>query len=441
MFKEGDRDLVMRDRNERSAADTHQMTLVIRDRENRPDHQAMAIDQPGGVGDINAQAVSASRITSIDLMRGIVMIIMVIDHVRHFYSWAAYDPADLGNAMPALFLTRWITHFCAPTFTFLAGTSAWLYARNTGCTRGQLQRFLLSRGLFLVLLELTWVSFSWRFDFHGLVLPAIWALGWSMVLLGGMLYLPTRAVAALALLLVFGHDLLDRLQFQDFAAHGQVWGWLWAVVHEFHFGTLSSGYAIVLVYPLVPWVGAMALGYCFGELLQQAPQQRHWWMATLGLACVGLFLVLRLNNLYGEPQLWQASPRGALYTALGILNVTKYPPSLLYLLMTLGPVLLLLPLLERWHGVWAQRIMVFGRVPLFFYLVHLPLIHFSSRIAAKILYGAHPQTGSSLPAGYDPSLLRVYLMWALTIVIMYPLCRWYMDYKSSHRDYWWRSYL
>jgi uncharacterized membrane protein len=213
--------------------------------------------------------------------------------------------------------------------------------------------------------------------------------------------------------------LLDRLQFQDFAAHGQIWGWLWAVVHEFHVGTPPSGYSVVLVYPLVPWVGVMALGYCFGELLQQAPQQRHWGMAALGLTCVGLFLLLRLNNLYGEPQLWQASPRGALYTALGVLNVTKYPPSLQYLLMTLGPVLLLLPLLERWHGVWAQRIMVFGRVPLFFYLVHLPLIHLSSRIAAKVLYRAHPQIGSSLPAGYDPSLLRVYLMWALTIVITY----------------------
>ena len=401
----------------------------------------MAISQPGAVGDINSQVLSAGRITSIDLMRGIVMIVMLIDHVHHFYGWAAYDPTDLGNATPAQFLTRWITHFCAPAFMFLAGTSAWLYARNSGSTRGQLQRFLLGRGLFLVFLELTWVSFSWRFDFHGLVLQAIWALGWSMVLLSGMLYLPTRAVAALALLLVFGHDLLDHLRFEDFATNGQVWGWLWAVVHQYYVGTLSSGYSIVLVYPLVPWVGVMALGYCFGELLQQAPQLRHRAMAALGLACIGLFVVLRLNNLYGEPQLWQANPRGALYTALAVLNVTKYPPSLLYLLMTLGPVLLLLPLLESWHGVWAQRIMVFGRVPLFFYLVHLPLLHFSSRIAGKVFGGVHPQIGWSLPTGYDLSLLRVYLMWAMTIVITYPLCRWYMDYKSSHRDRWWLSYL
>ena len=410
-------------------------------RERRSDQQTMAINQPGAVGDINSQVLSAGRITSIDLMRGIVMIVMVIDHVHHFYSWAAYDPTDLGNATPAQFLTRWITHFCAPAFMFLAGTSAWLHARNSGSTRGQLQRFLLGRGLVLVFLELTWVSFSWRFDFHGLVLQAIWALGWSMVLLSGMLYLPTRAVAALALLLVFGHDLLDHLRFEDFATNGQVWGWLWAVVHQYYVGTLSSGYSIVLVYPLVPWVGVMALGYCFGELLQQAPQLRHRAMAALGLACIGLFVVLRLNNLYGEPQLWQANPRGALYTALAVLNVTKYPPSLLYLLMTLGPVLLLLPLLESWHGVWAQRIMVFGRVPLFFYLVHLPLLHFSSRIAGKVFGGVHPQIGWSLPTGYDLSLLRVYLMWAMTIVITYPLCRWYMDYKSSHRDRWWLSYL
>jgi uncharacterized membrane protein len=410
------------------------------DLESRPKRRPMKIDRPGDLEEIHAQAVTAGRITSIDLMRGIVMVVMVIDHVRHFYSPYAYDPADLDIASPALFVTRWITHFCAPTFMFLAGTSAWLYARNTGCTRGQLQRFLVSRGLFLVLVELTWVSFCWRFDFHGLVLQAIWALGWSMVLLAGLLYLPRRLLVAFALLLVFGHDLLDRLHFQDFAAHGTVWGWLWAVVHELHVGILPSGYTVVVDYPLAPWVGVMVLGYCFGPLLKQPPEYRHRWMVLLGLTCVGLFFALRLNNLYGEPQPWQASSRGALYTALGVLNVTKYPPSLHYLLMTLGPVLIILPLLERWRGVWAERMMVFGRVPLFFYLVHLPLIH-GSHIAAKLVYGPHAQVGPLLPAGSGPSLLQVYFVWALIIVVMYPLCRWYAGYKARHRDYWWCSYV
>ena len=387
----------------------------------------------------------ANRIVSIDLMRGIVMIIMAIDHVRDFWDPTPYDPADLGKTSAALFLTRWITHFCAPTFMFLAGTSAWLYAGNTGATRGELQRFLLTRGLWLVLLELTVISFSWRFDFNGLVLQVIWALGWCMVLLAALLFLPRRAIAAFGLLLVFGHNAFDGIHYQDVAAYGTGWGWLWAAVHEFHIAPVTaSGYMVALGYPLVPWVGVMALGYCFGELLELPPEQRDRWMRRLGLAAIALFLLLRLSNLYGESQLWLANPRGPLYTALGVLNVTKYPPSLLYLLMTLGPVLLLLPWLEKQRGAWVRPVGVFGRVPFFFYLLHLPLLHLGSMIAAKLVYGAGSQPAflvSTLPAGYEPSLLRLYLVWALTILILYPLCRWYAGYKSRHKDYWWLSYL
>ena len=387
----------------------------------------------------------ASRIGSIDLMRGIVMIIMAIDHARDFWDPTPYDPADLSKASAALFLTRWITHFCAPTFMFLAGTSAWLYARNTGATRGQLQRFLVSRGLWLVLLEMTVVSFCWRFDFNGLVLQVIWALGWCMALLALLLFLPRRAIAAFGLLLVFGHNTLDGLHFQDFAAYGAGWGWLWAGLHEFHIAQFgASGYAVALGYALVPWVGVMALGYCFGELLELPPDQRDLWTRRLGLAAIALFLLLRLSNLYGESQLWHENPRGALYTALGVLNVTKYPPSLLYLLMTLGPMLLLLPWLERQRGAWVRPVSVFGRVPFFFYLLHLPLLHLSAWIAAKMVYGvgAYPSfLTPSLPAGYEPSLLRLYVAWALAILILYPLCRWYAGYKSRHKDYWWLSYV
>lgn len=385
------------------------------------------------------------RIASIDLMRGIVMIIMAIDHVRDFWDPTPYDPADLSKTSAALFLTRWITHFCAPTFMFLAGTSAWLWARNTGATRGALQRFLLSRGLWLVFLEMTVVTFSWRFDFNGLVLQVIWALGWCMVILAGLLWLPRRAILAFGLLLVFGHNAFDSLHFKDFAAYGQVWGWAWAAAHEFHVAPISSsGFLLALGYPLVPWCGVMALGYCFGELLEQPAQQRDRWMRILGTAAIALFLLLRLSNIYGESQPWQDNPRGPLYTALGVLNVSKYPPSLLYLLMTLGPVLLLLPWLERWRGAWVQRVTVFGRVPFFFYLLHLPIIHLSATIAAELAYGVRAQPSflsTGLPPGYEPSLLRLYLVWAITILILYPLCKWYAGYKARHKDYWWLSYV
>jgi uncharacterized membrane protein len=381
------------------------------------------------------------RIGSIDLMRGIVMIIMAIDHTRDFWDPTPYDPTDLSQASAALFLTRWITHFCAPTFVFLAGTSAWLWARNVGATRGQLQRFLVNRGLWLVALELTVVSFFWRFTFNDVNMQVIWALGWCMVILAGLLWLPRNAIAMVGLLMVFGHNAFDAVHFQDFTAGG--WAWTWAVLHEVHRATIG-GFTVYLHYPLVPWCGVMALGYCFGELLEQPPQVRDRWMRFLGAGAIVLFLLLRLGNVYGEAQLWQPDSRGWLYSVLGVLNVTKYPPSLLYLLMTLGPVLLLLPWLERQHGAWVGPVSVFGRVPLFFYLLHLPLLHLGATLAARVVYGVNvnpPSMGVTLPPGYEPSLTRLYVIWAIALLILYPLCKWYADYKSRHKSYWWLSYL
>jgi len=404
---------------------------------------ATTMEQAGGVAAGRERAGTAVRIGSIDLMRGIVMIIMAIDHVRDFWDPTPYDPADLSKASAALFLTRWITHFCAPTFMFLAGTSAWLWARNTGATRGAQQRFLLSRGLWLVFLELTVITFSWRFDFNGIIMQVIWALGWCMVILAGLLWLPRRAIAAVGLLLVFGHNTLDGLHFKDFAVNGQIWGWAWSALHEFHVAQVGS-LQVALGYPLVPWCGVMALGYCFGELLEQPAQMRDRWMRILGAAAIVLFLALRLSNVYGEAQLWQPNPRGLLYSALGVLNVTKYPPSLLYLLMTLGPVLLLLPWLEKRKGAWVRPVSVFGRVPFFFYLLHLPLIHLGATIAAQLVYGTSWGPAfliTSLPSDYVPSLLRLYVVWVIVILMLYPLCNWYAGYKSRHKSYWWLSYL
>jgi uncharacterized membrane protein len=404
---------------------------------------ATTVEQAAAVAAGKERAGTAVRIGSVDLMRGIVMIIMAIDHVRDFWDPTPYDPADLSKASAALFLTRWITHFCAPTFMFLAGTSAWLWARNTGASRAAQQRFLASRGLWLVFLELTLISFSWRFDFNGVILQVIWALGWCMVILAGLLWLPRRAILVFGALLVFGHNAFDGVHFKDLAANGEAWGWAWSALHEFHLGTFGS-YQVALGYPLVPWCGVMALGYCFGELLEQPAQVRDRWMRILGVSAITLFLALRLGNVYGEAQLWQPNPRGLLYSALGVLNVTKYPPSLLYLLMTLGPVLLLLPWLEKQRGAWVKPVSVFGRVPFFFYLLHLPLLHATATVAAELAYGvkAGPAfLGNALPPGYEPSLLRLYFVWVLAILVLYPLCKWYAGYKSRHKGHWWLSYL
>ncbi len=389
-------------------------------------------------------AANTPRIASIDLMRGIIMLIMAIDHVRDFTSPFPYDPTDLSQASPALFLTRWITHYCAPTFMFLAGTSAFLYARNTGVDRGGLQRFLVSRGLWLVFLEVTWNNFMWRFTLDGVTVQVLWALGWSMVWLALMLYLPLRGIVAVSLLLVFGHNLLDGIHAQDFGGEHSVAGWAWALAHEPLDAHTASGFEILAFYPLVPWIGVMSLGYAFGQVLLWPQDQRARFMRLTGLAMIALFLLLRLSNFYGDHTLWQSNPRGTVFTLLQILNVSKYPPSLQYLLMTLGPVLLLLPTLEHARGKLAQAVTVIGRVPMFFYLLHVLLIHGLSVLAALALYGMVPHTlrdAPVLPPGYEPSLLRVYAAWLLVIAILYPLCRWYADYKRRHRDYWWLSYL
>ncbi|MDB5987624.1 MAG: hypothetical protein JWR16_2677 [Nevskia sp.] len=390
------------------------------------------------------QNAVVARIASIDLMRGIIMLIMAIDHVRDFTSPFPYDPTDLSQASAGLFLTRWITHFCAPTFMFLAGTSAFLYARNTGVDRAGLQRFLVTRGLWLVFLEVSWNSFMWRFAFDGIQLQVLWALGWAMVWLALMLYLPLRGIVAVALILVFGHNLFDGIHPQDFGGEHTVAGWAWAIVHEPLDAHTASGFEILAFYPLVPWIGVMSLGYAFGQVLQQPALQRARFMHWTGLSMIALFLLLRLTNFYGDQMLWQSNPRGALYTALDVLDVSKYPPSLQYLLMTLGLVLLLLPSLESARGRFAQAISVFGRVPMFFYLLHVPLIHGIGVIGQLALYGKVTNTlrdHPALPDSYEPSLLRMYAVWLLVVLLLYPLCRWYADYKRRHKEQWWLSYL
>jgi len=382
------------------------------------------------------------RIRSIDLMRGLVILLMALDHARDFSSPTDFDPTDLSRASPALFLTRWITHFCAPTFVFLAGTSAFLQQAVGGLNRRRLQAFLVTRGGWLIFLEVTVVSFSWRFDAGGVTLQVIWALGWAMEFLALLLYLPKPAIVAIGAAIVLLHNALDGLHSYSLAPGHPVLAGLWAVLHESRTNAWDATGRIVVLYPLIPWIGLMALGYGFGPVLALERPRRVYWMRWLGISVTALFVALRLSGLYGDSHVWTSNPRGPLFTGLEFLNTTKYPPSLQYLLMTLGPVLLLLPLLETWRGRLAGFVQVFGRVPMFFYLIHVPLLHLVAVSAAQLLYGARPEDFvGKLPAGYAPSLLRVYLAWAALLAGMYPVCRWFGRYKSHHRGDRWLSYL
>ena len=383
---------------------------------------------------------NSPRIVSVDLLRGIIMIVMALDHVRDYFSPFPWDPTDLSQASAGLFLTRWITHYCAPIFVFLAGTSAWLYRRNSGCSMRHLQYFLVTRGLWLVLIEITLISFFWQFGYHGMILQTIWSIGWSMVALALLLYLPLPVVLAIAFAMIFGHNALDGIHAQDFGPYALVW----AIAHEFYFDQVTPNFFVAVGYPLIPWIGVMAAGYGFGALLELDRERRDRWLVSIGLGLIALFLVLRFTNLYGDARLWAPNPRGFLYSALQVLNTSKYPPSLQYLLMTIGPALVLMPLLERWRGAIADRVAVFGRVPFFFYVLHLPLIHLAALIWTEIVFGKSTLGDffhNEFAPGYTPSLLRAYLVWVAVIVVTYPLCARYAAYKRAHKEKWWLSYL
>jgi uncharacterized membrane protein len=391
-----------------------------------------------------------ARLDSVDFVRGVVMVVMALDHVRDFFHVYAksFDPLDPAKTWTALFFTRWVTHFCAPTFVFLAGAGAFLAARR-GRTKGELSRFLLTRGLWLILLEVTLVRFGWFFnlDYHFVLLQVIWAIGWGMVVLAGLVFLPTRAVAAFGLSLIFLHNLLDRFGAADFGPLR----WLWVLLHEANVVSPRPGYVLLSAYPLVPWVGVMAAGYAFGSLLTLERGRRRRVLLSIGGAAVALFVLLRALNLYGDPQPWSAQPRGAWYTFLSFLNTQKYPPSLLFLLMTLGPAVVALALFDRARepAAWARPFVVFGRVPMFYYLLHVPLMHLVAVVFSYLKYGradwlylnwSPPGQTPLEPPGYGYDLWVVYLVWLGVVAALYPLCRWFAGVKGRRRDAW-LSYL
>jgi uncharacterized membrane protein len=378
------------------------------------------------------------RLVGLDVLRGLVMVLMAIDHVRVFSGLPA------GGATWGLFFTRWATHFCAPVFVFLAGTGAYLYGKK----HADLPRYLLTRGAWLVVLELTVVRLCWTFnlDFaHYALAGVIWVIGWSMILMSLLVRLPLFAVAAFGLLLVAGHDLFDG-RFQDIAGglgQGPLDA-LWRILYVgFFAGPIQLGpLNLFVLYSLVPWVGVMALGYAFGSVMTRKAEQRARICLALGLGATALFLVLRWFELYGDPRPWRGRP--AMSDALAFFDTSKYPASLLFLLMTLGPAIALLPLCERARGPLAGVLETFGRVPLFFYLLHIPLIHALALCVSQLrtgeldpwLFANHPLGNPKAPTGYVWPLPVLYAVWLAAVVLLYPACLWFAHLKARRPERW-----
>lgn len=392
-----------------------------------------------------------TRIDSVDLLRGIVMVIMLLDHTRDFTHWGAqqFDPTDLARTSPALFLTRWVTHFCAPVFVFLAGTGAFLQL-SRGKTKAQLSRFLWTRGLWLILLEFTVVRFGvfFNLDYSFLgVAQVIWVLGWSMIALAGLIYLPLKVVGGLGVGMILLHNLLDPLQVAQWQGPASkvpdAAAKLWMVLHQQGaFPIVGSASPVVYVlYPLIPWIGVMAAGYAFGAVYDLEPGRRRQLLLRLGLCLTAAFLALRALNFYGDPSRWSVQKSGVI-TVLSFLNATKYPPSLLYLLMTLGPAMLALWWFERpVRNAIGRALVTFGRVPLFFYVLQwytAHLIGIGLHLAAGKPIGGSPG-GAPLP-NFGFGLGVTYLAWIGGTLLLYPLCRWFAAVKARRRD-WWLSYL
>lgn len=371
------------------------------------------------------------------------MVVMALDHVRDYFHWSAihgYEPLDLATTTPWIFLTRWITNFCAPTFMFLAGTGTFL-AASRGKSKRQLSWFLVTRGVWLIFLELTFFFWAWSFtlEAHYNWALVIWALGWSMIVLAALIHLPLPAIAVFGLALIFGHNAFDGIKPEVFGA----WSGLWHILHVP--GTIHLGphFDFWVLYPLIPWIGVMAAGYAFGAIYLWPAETRRRWLVRVGLAAIAGFVVLRFTNLYGNVTPWVQQPRSG-FTLLSFLDVTKYPPSLCYLLSTLGPALLVLAWLEGSRPKWLEPFLVFGRVPFFYYLLHIPLIHALSACANRLCLGVPaPSFAPGAPppapqAGF--SLGTTYLFWIAIVAVLYPLCKWFAGVKRRRRDAW-LSYL
>jgi len=370
-----------------------------------------------------------ARLTSIDALRGLVIIIMALDHVRDYFSYTAYRVTDLTQASVMLFATRWITHLCAPTFIFLSGISIYLYYQKIA-DRKKTSVFLLTRGAWLIFIEIFVISFVLTQGYQMTLLAVFWAIGCSMILLSALIWLPRWLQIFLAIAMIAGHNALPSI--------GQVPGenMLVALLHNSPFFIAKP--PVLVAYTIVPWVGVMLLGYCIGSWFTYPPQKRNLLFLRTGFTALVLFVVLRYSNMYGDPFPWSVQERGSIYTALSFLNVTKSPPSLLFLCITLGIACLLLVLLEKVSPRLQNFLVVYGRVPLFFFVLHLALISLGAYIWTWVSFG-QPVNLSFTPAkdwpqGYEPNLCRAYAVWLLLIAVFYFPCRWYGQYKAKSRS-------
>jgi uncharacterized membrane protein len=391
-------------------------------------------------------SLRSTRIQSIDLLRGLVMIIMALDHVRDYFHADAFlfNPLDLTRTDGAIFFTRWITHFCAPVFVFLAGTSAFMVGSRKG--KKELSAFLFKRGVWLIILEFTVINFAWFFniEFSLIALTVIWGLAWGMIILSAAVHLPFKIMLALGVLIIFGHNLLDSVHVAGDGAGAVVY----KLIHEYT-GIPAGHFFIFIGYPILPWTGIMLTGYCFGKLYQPFvdPAERKKILIGLGVTMILLFVILRFINVYGDPSPWSTQPE-SFFTFLSFMNVTKYPPSLLYIVMTLGPAMLFLAYTEKLTGKLSQYVIALGRVPMFYYITHLYLIHIIAVIAA-LATGYHVSdmvfsvwvTDSPNLKGYGFSLPIVYFVWMFVVLALYPICLWYDRYKINNKEKWWLSYL
>jgi uncharacterized membrane protein len=390
------------------------------------------------------------RIDSIDVLRGIVMVIMAIDHVREFIHDQAFvdDPLNLLTTTPALYFTRWITHLCAPTFVFLSGLS--IYLQSLRKTQSELSSFLFKRGIWLIFVEFGLISLAMTFNpmYNLLILQVIWAIGISMVLLGFLIRLPFNMLLSIGLVIVLGHNLLDFPE----AAPGFKAGFWWDLLHHGSFAVypILGDHFLAIMYPFVPWTGLMILGYCFGIFFTPkfTSAQRQKILGIFGLSLLGFFVVLRLLNVYGDPHPWSAQTTG-FYTFLSFMNVNKYPPSLAYMSVMIGIAILALAFLENIQNKISSIFRVFGRTAFFYYIIHFYIGHLVAMLV--FFYNGHSMDDAfkwlqkipflfAIP-GEGVGLGLVYLIWMLLILSLYPLCKWYDAYKTAHKEKWWLSYL
>jgi uncharacterized membrane protein len=394
-----------------------------------------------GVGTEEVSATGA-RIESVDLVRGIAIVIMALDHVRDFFGDPSASPTNLASTTAALFFTRWVTHICAPVFFLLTGTGAYLMRGRT--SKGTLSRFLITRGLWLIVLDVVVIRFALQFnlDYHVTVINVLWGLGWSMIVLAVLLWLPLWAIASFGAMLIVGHNAFDAAATPGSADAVRT------LLHQPGVFYRGSHSVVVVSYVLIPWMGVTAIGYVLGAAYRSDAAFRQRVLLRLGAALVAGFIALRLVNFYGDPAPW-STQRSLLWTVISFLNTTKYPPSLLFLLMTLGPALLLLRAFDTSVPTVLRPALIIGKVPLFFFVVHFFVVHLLAVAVSYLRYGTVSEMFQSpdlahfpfsAPPGWGVGLPTIYALWVAVVITLFPLCRWYAGVKRR-RDNWWLRYL